>query len=71
MKRIRIVALLVGLAADLIGTLLFSVALSVVIVMRHGEVDWQIHCVRTAVDLAKEHHGQIPDFLSKRGNGCA
>ncbi len=36
MKRIRIVALLVGLAADLIGTLLFSLALSVVIVMRHA-----------------------------------
>jgi hypothetical protein len=25
----------------------------------------------TAVNSQEEHHGQIPDLFSKRGNGCA
>jgi hypothetical protein len=24
-----------------------------------------------AVNFQEEHHGQIPDLFSKRGNGCA
>ena len=36
MKRIRIVALLAGLAADLFGTILVSIAITVFIVLRGG-----------------------------------
>ncbi|MGI8480688.1 MAG: hypothetical protein ACR2MF_01235 [Chthoniobacterales bacterium] len=40
MKRIRIIALVAGLAADLVGTILFSIALTVAfLALRHGSGD--------------------------------
>jgi hypothetical protein len=37
-KRIRIVALIAGLATDIVGTILYSIALCVVFVVRHAHI---------------------------------